>query len=402
MHYIKICLYLLIQKLMPVKKKRIVFTSFNGHYSDNPKYISKKICELDKDLDIVWLVKEEYKDLVPENVKWVDIDNKWHKFWYNATSYIAVDNVYGDRAYYIREKSFWTQLKFNILSFLKNKKNQHLYTTWHGTPLKRMGKDRITDTIIDFSCPNTEMVLGNEFTLEVMDRIAFNKITMKLLGTPRNDILFDRRNVLEIKEKLSLPQDKKIILFAPTFRDNGIEMGEKNIYRSGINQLKEMDFKDLFDNLSEKYGGDWAIVCRFHYHVEEMVDWESLQKEYPGQIINGNEHDDMAEYLACTDVLITDASSSMFDFMLTKRPCFLFFPDLEYYQNEERGFYKPIEELPFPVSVDFDGLIENIKKFDEETYIKGVENLIEEFGYVDDANSSERVARYILDEMKKK
>ena len=126
-----------------------------------------------------------------------------------------------------------------------------------------------------------------------------------------------------------------------------------------------------------------------------------MKKRYPGKIINGNLNDDMAEYLACADILITDASSSMFDFALTGKPCFLYFPDVEHYDKVERGFYFDIQrDLPFPLSVNFDELCEQIQSFDEEKYAVGIKELLENIGNIDDGNSSKRVVEYIVEHIK--
>lgn len=384
------------QKFRPVQKNRILFTSFNGHYSDNPKYISRKIHELDPSLEQVWLVSPRYLSDLPEYVKAVDINDADQVSYYRGTAGVIVDNVYGGKEDYLTQNSFLRKLLFRIWGFLKNKKGQSVFTTWHGTPLKCMGRDQIGSNLLDFSCPNTTMILGNQYTLDIMRHLTFEKIPMALLGTPRNDPLFSsREETLRIKEKLGLPKDKKIILYAPTFRSDGDVMNT-NIHRSGLDQISQMDPERLFAALSERFGGDWTLVCRFHYHVEAQVDWDRLEKEHPGSFINGNQHDDMAQYLACADVLLTDASSSMYDFALTGRPCLLYFPDLEHYANQERGFYTPIEELPFPTAVDFEQLLHTICEFDEVRYHTGIDQMLRDYGFVDDRNSSERIAKYII------
>ncbi|MBQ8447857.1 MAG: CDP-glycerol glycerophosphotransferase family protein, partial [Clostridia bacterium] len=267
--------------------------------------------------------------------------------------------------------------------------------------LKRMGRDQLGNDVADFFCPNTTMVLGNRFTLDIMKHLTFGKIPMQLLGTPRNDILFSStENVRELKEKLGLPQDKKIILYAPTFRNDGKDTEGKNVLRSGINQINEIDFNGLFESLGKRFGGEWVFIGRFHYHVEQMVDWEALNKKYNGKIINGNAHDDMAEYLVCADVLLTDASSCMFDYALTRKPCLIYFPDLENYGSKERGFYIGVDELPFPVSKTGGELISAVDSFNGEKYLADVEKMFSDFGYADDENSSERVVKYILGEQK--
>ncbi len=380
-------------RLLPIKKNSFVFMSFGGHYSDSPKYISEQIHALNPQITIIWLVNKELLDDLPNYVMGIEIGTQEaHKAL--ATAECIIDNVYGSRAYTAMSSGVISKLKELFFSWCYNKPKQKIYTTWHGTPLKRMGRDQIGNEVTDFICGNMEMILGNQFTLDKMKHLTFGKIEMKLLGTPRNDVLFCSNE--KIREKLQLPKEKKIILFAPTFRNDGKDVEGKNVERSGINQLSEFDFEKLFSVLNWKFGGDWILICRFHYHVESMVDWKMLSDRYGGRIVNGNRFDDMAEYLAVTDILVTDASSCMFDFALTKRPCFIYFPDMEYYANSERGFYVSVNDLPFASAIDFNGLCDNISNFNQKQYQDNIDTLLEKFGYVDDAESSKRVAEYIL------
>lgn len=395
--FIKNTADLVRQKAAPVCKNRLVFTSFGGHYSDNPKYISQKIHELAPDKEIVWLVKNQYRELLPDYVTAVDIDDSAAAARYRGSARVLVDNVYGEKCTQRTADGLAPSLLFRLHSFLRAKRRQSVVTTWHGTPLKCMGRDQVGSRVLGFSCPNTTMALGNRYTLDIMQHLTFDKIHIELLGTPRNDLLFASQEQRDrIKERLGLPMDKRVLLFAPTFRSDSDGLHDKNVARSGLDQLRSLRPDELFRTLSDRFGGDWVLVCRFHYHVEALVDWDALQSAYPGQIINGNLHDDMAEYLACTDLLLTDASSCMFDFALTKKPCLLLFPDLEYYRTKERGFYTPIEQLPFPTATDFDGLLSLLGTFDSAAYVAGVERLLDDYGYVDDADSSERIAKYVL------
>ena len=129
-----------------------------------------------------------------------------------------------------------------------------------------------------------------------------------------------------------------------------------------------------------------------------MVDWEQLNEKYPNKIFNGNAFDEMSLYLNVTDILITDASSCAFDFCVTKKPCFIFFPDLSHYKNVERGFYYDLESLPFPISTTFEELIRNISSFSKATYEEKVSNFIEEQKFMDDGCSAEKIVDYILSE----
>ncbi|MBQ3553330.1 MAG: CDP-glycerol glycerophosphotransferase family protein [Clostridia bacterium] len=380
------------------RKDMWVFTSFSGQYSDSPKYLSIKLHEISPDIKIFWLVKRENIKLLPEYVVGVDIDSG-NALTIRGKARVIIDNVYGDREHTFRNNSLRYRLRTAVFNFFIRIKKQKVYTTWHGTPLKRIGRDQVRNICIDFTCPKTEMILGNEFTLNIMKHLTFNRIDMKLLGTPRNDLLFrSLENKMLYKNKLELPIDKKVFLYAPTFRNDGLDVSDKNVLRSGINQLCEIDFDKLFDVLSKKFSGEWVLVCRFHYHVSEMVDWDELERKYNGKVINGNLHNDMAEYLVCADALLTDASSCMFDFALTERPCFLYFPDLDNYRDNERGFYLNVEELPFSVAKTFDALVDDIVSFDSDIYRRSVSNMIQKLKCVDDHQSSERIVKYILED----
>lgn len=387
-----------VQKILFVKEKRVFFNSLGGHYCDNPKYISQKMYELRPDLEQIWLIKEQYRCLLPNYVKTVSPKNVWKRCWYEGTAHILVDCVFGNKVAVLKKGKI-KRLQFWVKKFLYSKKSQHVFTTWHGTPLKRIGSDQPNSGIIDFSLPQTMMLLGNQYTADIVRRTTFDRLKVDLIGTPKNDILFKSgNNSSALKAELGLPAGKKIVLFAPSFRSDAKDgLKKKNVRRSGINQIEEIDFSVLFKTLNKVFSGEWVLVCRFHYHVAELVDWNELEEKYHGCIINGNLHNDMAEYLACTDVLITDVSASMFDFAVTEKPCFLFFPDMEHYKNIERGFYMNIEELPFPVSISFTELIKDILEFDNAVYTLKVRKLLNEMGYVDDADSSDRVVKYILE-----
>lgn len=383
-------------KCIPIKKGRVVFSSFDGHYSDNPKYISEAFHFLYPHLEIVWLLDDSHYDFAPSYVKKVKI-NSFFSFIFEGSAVAIIDNIYGNRSTQLVDQNWTSKLRYKFIKFFNKKKGQMIFTTWHGTPLKKMGRDQVNNLVINFDCPNTTMILGNKYTLDVMKHLTFGKIKMEMIGTPRNDILFNKSIKLkdEIKRKLNLPLERRVILFAPTFRTNSSSTLDRNIQRSGIEQLNSLCLDKLFTTLSEKFEGDWVLVCRFHYHVEQLIDWQKLNDKYEDRIINGNLYDDMSEYLFCSDILLTDASSCMFDFSLTQRPCFLFFPDVKHYELEERGFYMSIEKLPFSLSKTPDELLENIKKFEWSIYKDAIENLHKKLEVVDHSNSSVQVAKFI-------
>ena len=387
---------LLRGKYRPIKKDRVVFTSYEGHFSDNTMYVYLEMIKIKPDLDYIWLIKEEYINKLPQDTKYYIYNSKEAEY-AKETAYLLIDNIYGEKQSYLRKNDLISIIKFKINTFLNNKKGQKLYTTWHATCLKKMGRDQLNSDIIDFSCPNATMMIGNTYSLNILKHLTFDKINMKLIGTPRNSVLFDvkKEDVIKIKEELGLPVDKKIVLFAPTFRTDDF-FDTKNVERSGINQLNEMDINLLLETLKQKFGGEFVLVCRFHYHVSELVDWKHMNDLYGNKVINGNLSDETAKYLICTDVVISDVSGIMFDFSTTRKPVFIYFPDEENYSNNERGLYISLDSLPYSKSNSFSGLIENIKSFDSSSFVKKVDDLLNDFGCVDKKTSANDVAKFIL------
>lgn len=373
----------------PTQNNTVLFNSFNGQYSDNPKYISEKLHSINNKIDIIWTVSSKSKEnSLPEYINTVTyLSYQYFKYLYRAQ--VVVDNYAG-----LRVSHACSSFINNYLKTLKRKK-QYNISTWHGTPLKKMGIDEpeFKNTKINFQTCSDYVLAGNRFTALTLQRIFQNHLPVKLIGTPRNDVFFDSTiDYFAIKRRLDIPLDKKIVLFAPTFRNN-VEL-------SGLGQMQMFDFDSILNAFSDRFGGDWLFIFRFHDNVLLKIDENIYKNNISKRIISGNKGDDMAEYLLCSDVLITDYSSSMFDFALTKKPCFLFAPDRAFYEKQERGFYIDYDSLPFPKSYSCDQLIESIDLFDNEIYKKGIDKLLNDLGSVEDGQASLRVAMDIINFIK--
>lgn len=381
--------------LLPVKKNTVFFASFSGSYSDNPKYISTKLHELYPEVKIIWV--SSYKNIkhFPSYVETVLPNSKEFDRWlYRAN--VLIDHGSGFRYHYGSS----CYIKRFILPV--KKKRQYNFSTWHGTPLKTIGKDIVdSDNVYSYYYKHTLsssdcILAGNQFTKDKIVGALYGKksVPCKMYGTPRNDIFFNKSiDIKSVKEKLKLPLDKKIIIYAPTFRDNDIN-------NSGISQMQQINFEQLFKSLSNRFGGDWVFVFRVHSVVSQEINTEELTRKHGCKFINGNIGDDMMEYLVCSDVLLTDYSSSMFDFALTKRPCFLYCQDLDNYKNNVRGFYFSIDKLPFPISSNSENLCDSIVNFDSEIYECKVNSFLKEIGNIEDGHASERVVqdiKYFMD-----
>lgn len=382
----------LYYSLLPVKKNTVLFSSFYGQYNDSPKYVSIRLHELYPQAKIFWVYSDKLHDELPEYVTPVEFKSSQYKK-LTFTASIVVENHAG-----IRASSYWGN-KFGIkkllaLMYSKKRKKQFNISTWHGTPLKHIAADEPNCGRVRHYTNSDYLSAGCTLTANAFKTAFLNSTPVKHYGTPRNDILLNgQADNKALKEKLGIPADRKVILFAPTFRG---ATDDFNLDMSGISQMREFDFDKIFEALHNKFGGDWCFVFRVHYNVLLNIDVAAIAEKYGGLIINGNKGDDMAEYLQCTDVLLTDYSSSMFDFALTGRPCFLYVPDREHYENDERGFYLDFDNLPFPSACTQSELLNSISEFNEEKFKTDTRRFLNEIGNFEDGHASERIADDII------
>lgn len=209
-------------------------------------------------------------------------------------------------------------------------------------------------------------------------------------GYPRNDFLFNytQDDVEKIKKKLKIDDtEKKVILYAPTWRDN------QHVATVGFTYKTEVDF----DKLREKLGDDYIILFRAHYLVSNSFDFD----KYEGFIYNVSNYDDINELYIASDLLVTDYSSVFFDFANLKKPIIFYMYDYEFYKDELRGFYFDIDTLPGEIVKTDNDLIEEI--FKSKTSFKIDERyqiFCDKYNYLDDGNATKRVVHKIFKDIK--
>ena len=210
-------------------------------------------------------------------------------------------------------------------------------------------------------------------------------------GYPRNDYLFNykKEDIDKIKKLLKLPKGKKVILYAPTFRDNQHTSGVGYTYNLGIN----------FDKMQKELSKDYIILFRTHYFVSNSFDFSKYDKF----IYDVSKYDDINDLYIISDLLITDYSSVFFDFANLKKPMIFYMYDLDDYKNNLRDFYFDLNILPGPIVKQEDDLIKEIKNIDnyDELYHDKYIKFNEKFNYLDDGKSTERVVEVIFNETKK-
>lgn len=187
-----------------------------------------------------------------------------------------------------------------------------------------------------------------------------------------------KKKALEIKSRLGF-EDKKLCLYAPTFRN------------SSSTEQYGFDYVRVANALKSKFSGEWVIILRLHPNIRRFD-----VKNLPSFVKNFSRYDDVQELLCATDVLITDYSSIVYDFMLTDRPAFIYAKDFEDYEKE-RGFLIDLKETPFPIARNIGELEKNILEFDYNSYTKNVSDFKEKIGSYEDGQAGKRVVSWILE-----
>lgn len=275
-----------------------------------------------------------------------------------------------------------------------------LLETWHGTPLKRLAFD-LNDVVGGVSNykdkfyrqkENWDYLLSdNPFSTEKFQScFMYPKEKILEYGYPANDPLYapDREErARKIKEKLGIPADKKVIMYAPTWRDD-------NYYEIG--QFK-FDLDLDVNRLEKEFGDEYVLLLRLHYLVVEALD----MSKYGKFAVNGSAYDDVTDLYLITDILITDYSSVFFDFANLKRPILYYTYDLERYRDVLHGFYLSMEDdLPGPMLLTNDEVVDAIKNIDQiqEKYKDRYEEFYNRFCCIDDGHATERVVNKIFKE----
>lgn len=366
---------------LSIDENLVFFESFHGKYNNNPKYLYEKMLELgyDSKFKFVWSFKdddemEDGQNIIPGNPIIVnDEEEDYYKYLASAK-------------YKINNATF-----LNIID--KRKKVIHLQT-WHGTPLKRLGSDiDVENPGVSWNHFNNEvktwnyLISANRFSTETFKRAFSYKNKVLEMGYPANDIFYqdNEMKINELKNRFDIPFDKKIILYAPTFRDNKFDEEGNRIFDL------ELDLNKLYNQLNDEY----FLIIKTHYVVSKELNIDDEMKDF---VIDLSNHDDIHELFILADILITDYSSVFFDYAHSKRPILFFMPDLEDYISS-RGVYEEIlENLPGPKLTDNEELIECLNNIDdvEKEYLDKYEEFYNEYCDKGHGDASERIIKEVF------
>ena len=362
-----------------IQPNKIVCDNYMGKpYGCNSKYVVDKLLEkYPGKLDIVWTVtkKEMASDSFPEGVRLVEYGSVNAKKEY-ATAKVWLTNyhkvAYAKKGMYRKPGQYYIQMWHGSLGIKKIENNVSCLT--ENSNWLTLAKESSEMT--------THWISNSDFETEIYKTAFWGAENILPYGHPRNDILIngDPDTVRKVKEFYGI-QDKKIMFYAPTFRED---------YRLDCYRI---DYTALKAALEQTFGGEWVFLVRLHPRV--CKESASLLPRQP-YVIDATFYPDIQELLLSADCMITDYSSCIFDFLLTGRPGFIFATDIDAY-NTERGFYYSLESTPFPIATDNDQLLKNVRTFDYTAYALHTEQFLQARGCIEDGKASDRVADLIID-----
>ena len=359
----------------PRKEKTVFFASFRGQYSDNPRAISECLHQMAPDVKIVWLIQPQFKQYVPNYVTIVPTTPRL-ALKAQARAKVWVLN-------YIYRKQ---------LGVYKGRDNFYIQT-WHGDRgLKTIGY--LTDYSKGRDYNGYDMsdcdlfVAASDYGVRKARQGFLYDGDIIVEGMPRNDKLVNidkySNEVVEVKRRLGISNDVKVMLYAPTFRDD-----------KGSQQCA-IDVSASIENL-ESNGEKWICLIRSH-SLSKGILMCSSSSAY----LDVTSYPDMADLLLIADLLITDYSSCAADFLLTGRPVVLAHFDRKDYEAQGRPLWVNPEEAGYLVAKNQNELniiLSHLYSYNHQAIADKI-NLF--YGTKETGLSSETVVRRIIQELNKK
>ncbi|GAA3227310.1 CDP-glycerol glycerophosphotransferase family protein [Actinocorallia longicatena] len=349
----------------------VLYDSMNGRrYSCNPRALFERLREQDRDLDHVW-ISADGQFAPPEGARVVLSGTREHYDAVARARYLVVNN--------------------RMPPWFRKREGQTYLQTWHGTPLKTLGFDvrtlgearngaweRIRGDVPHWD----HLISPNPFTTPIMRRAYGYEGPVLETGYPRNDLLNDpMRDVraARVRAALGLPPGKRVVLYAPTWRDDLI-IGRK--------QRRPYQLALDLGRARAELGHDHVLLLRAHHHMGTGRAWRHADSF----VVDASGYPDIADLYLVADVLVTDYSSAMFDFAVTGKPILLFAYDLEHYRDEVRGFYFDLAaEAPGPLVRTSDELIAELRSPDDGAHKQAYADFAARFCPYDDGRAAERV-----------
>lgn len=378
-----------INEVLPLDPTLVVFESFLGkEYGGQPRYLYEELLKTEKYFKAVWVYNPTYcQDLH-------DIPGKVIQVARGSVEYYE----------YLSRAKYWVNnVKFPVE--YKNEGTIYLQT-WHGTPLKKLSGDIKTvgpelkarkKALVESKLWNY-MLAQNQYSEDIFKR-AYELENCEVLnyGYPATDYLkgASQEKLKEyLNEHYGVPADKKIVTYAPTWRDS---LEKKN-------KSWEFDFEFSLDlqKMKEALGDDYVIILRMHHLTKVNFNAEIGDLDF---VYDLSEMGDVTPLLAASDILITDYSSIFFDFAVTKRDILFYMPDLDQYAHQMRELYLDVKkDLPGPVFESQEELLVGLSSLEQEreNYRERYHHFYQRFLSQQQGQSAKRLIEKCFTEMPQK
>ena len=332
---------------IPMDKKLVIFSAHSRKYNDSPRTLYEYMINNPnyKDYKYVWALEDPNNAKIPGPAAKVKSDTiEYFKLTLKAKYWITCVNI--ERSMHYKKRSC------------------RYLNTWHGTPFKYIGNDVSSRKDFDFS--NADYwCYASQYEKEIFMR-AFKVREKSLIptGMPRNDELYrvSDEEILSIKKRMGLPLDKKIILYAPTWRES-VDHGATYAIKPPINTRY----------WEEQLGDKYIVLFRTHGYTNKLlgIEFNDVIRDY-------SQYPSINDLLKVSDILISDYSATMTDYSILERPVLCFTYDYEQYK-EERGLYLDFErDLPSGTLRTEDEVINHIKNMDYAAECKKTKEMIKD------------------------
>ncbi|MDR6998826.1 CDP-glycerol glycerophosphotransferase family protein [Neobacillus niacini] len=382
-----ISLYLFVFKcvfsvfnLIPLKDK----TTFVISFGDNSRYVFEEMRRQTIQNEVVFLCKgksialfKDYDDFTCVPFETYHLLNWFKSIYHLATSkHIFVDNYFGFLAAVIfKEEVTCVQL-------------------WHASgAIKKFGledgsvknrSERAKQRFLQVYQQFDKVVVGSDvMAATFMKSFNLKKETILTTGVPRTDFFFNEKEKQKAIQKLTrthrVLKDKKVILYAPTYRDH---------------ELENFSIQLNVEKMSQELGNEYMLILRLHPAIGNSVDFSKIQSDFVFDFSSSQY--EINELLAVADYLITDYSSIPFEFSLLRKPIIFFAYDLEEYKKNRGVLYGFEENLPGPIAKDTDSIIKLIQNNDFDLNV--VDRYAEKWNKYSNGRSSQNLVSYLFEE----
>jgi CDP-glycerol glycerophosphotransferase len=347
---------------------KVIHHSSGGRFSDSPRAIYQALIDSGHPGRHVWLADPRHRHGFPADVETVEYGSARCVEELESAD-VVVSNTHIEVDWKKAPETVYLQ-------------------TWHGTPLKHIHFDSLwappgrvaylTEDVRRWDCllsPNavsTERLRGAfGFTGEIIES-----------GYPRNDVLLaPHRDEIraEVRRRLAIPADATVVLYTPTWRDDHLDAQGRQDFSL---QLDPAEF-------SRRLGADHYLLIRTHFLV--TADLPAMDS---ARVRDVSAYPDVSELYLAADAMITDYSSTMFDFAVTGKPLFFYTYDLEHYRDSLRGFYFDLHQhAPGPLLQTGTEVLDALSDLDSvrRQYAPAYRAFRDRFCHLDDGHATARV-----------